>query len=669
MKSVRWGIIGAGAIAKAFAKGVSQSKQGELAAVASRDGEKAKAFAATHAVARSYGGYDQLLADPQVDAVYIATPHPMHAESVLAAAAAGKHVLVEKPASFNAPQTMAMIDACAAAGVMFMEAFMYRCHPATRKLAELVREKVIGDLRVIQATFSFAAGFNAESRLFKNELAGGGILDVGSYTASMARLLAGAANGQDFADPIEVKGTAHLGSTGVDEWAVASLKFPGDILAQLATGVALNQENVVRLFGSGGRIVVSNPWLADRDKPSVGKITIHRNGQSSPEELIIEADKTTFAIEVDFANEAILSGRLTPAWPAMSAADTLGNLQTLDRWRESIGQVYEMEKPGQVPTVSGKPLTAAASHNMQYGQIPHLDKKVSRLIFGCDNQANLPFAAAMFDAWFTCGGNAFDTAHIYGGGNHERLLGQWIKMRGVSDQVVVVVKGGHTPHCNPKAIVEQLNISLYKRLGLERADIYIMHRDNPEVPVGEFVEVLNEQVKADRIKTFGGSNWTIQRLVEANEYAKAHNLQPFSILNNNFSLARMVDPVWSGCVAASDAESRAWLKKTQTTLLSWSSQARGFFLPQISAPDKTADKEKVRCWYSEDNFKRQARAIELAKKYKVLPINIALAYVLRQPFPTFALIGPRTLEELRTTLPALNIELSAEELKYLNLED
>jgi aryl-alcohol dehydrogenase-like predicted oxidoreductase len=204
----------------------------------------------------------------------------------------------------------------------------------------------------------------------------------------------------------------------------------------------------------------------------------------------------------------------------------------------------------------------------------------------------------------------------------------------------------------------------------DHVDIYLMHRDNPEVPVGEFIEVLNEHVKAGRIGAFGGSNWALSRVEEANAYAAAKGLQGMSAVSNNFSLARMISPVWTGCIAASDPDSRAWLTKTQLPLLSWSSQARGFFTERADYPVETQpDREMARCWYSADNLKRRARAMELAKKKKVLPINIALAYVLGQPFPTFPLIGPRTLAELRTSLPALDVKLTARELRWLNLEE
>jgi len=129
-----------------------------------------------------------------------------------------------------------------------------------------------------------------------------------------------------------------------------------------------------------------------------------------------------------------------------------------------------------------------------------------------------------------------------------------------------------------------------------------------------------------------------------------------------------VEPVWGGCLAASDPTYRSFLAENQLCLLPWSSQARGFFLGRAH-PEERSNEELVRCWYSDDNFQRLERVYEMARERGVLPINIALAYVLCQPFPTFPLIGPRTLEELRTSLPALDLQLSPEELRWLNLED
>jgi aryl-alcohol dehydrogenase-like predicted oxidoreductase len=287
-------------------------------------------------------------------------------------------------------------------------------------------------------------------------------------------------------------------------------------------------------------------------------------------------------------------------------------------------------------------------------------------VMGVDNQPTIAQAAIMFDDYFEKGGNVFDTAYIYAGGNAERLLGQWIKNRGIREQVVILGKGAHTPHCDPASITRQLGESL-QRMQTDYVDIYMMHRDNPQIPVGEFIDVLNEHQKAGRIRCFGGSNWPVERVAAANEYAKSKGLSGFAAMSNNFSLARMVDPVWGGCISASDPASRAWLTKSQVALMPWSSQARGFFLPHIS-PDYTGDAEVVRCWFSPDNFQRRERAIELAKKRNVEPINIALAYVLCQPFPTFPLIGPRQLSETRSSLKALDVQLTPQEVQWLNLE-
>lgn len=303
---------------------------------------------------------------------------------------------------------------------------------------------------------------------------------------------------------------------------------------------------------------------------------------------------------------------------------------------------------------------------MQYGQIAGIDKPMSRLVLGVDNQENIAAGSAIFDAFFEAGGNVFDTAFIYMGGRSEVLLGQWLKNRGVREQIVLLDKGSHTPFCTPADLSRQLLMSL-ERLQTDYTDLYAMHRDNPEVPAGEFIDVLNEHVRAGRIKRFGGSNWTAERIDAANEYATKNGLQGMSFLSNNFTLARMIEPPWAGCMSASTPEFRAWLAEKQMPLLPWSSQARGFFLDDTS-PDFKADPERVRCWFSDDNFERLARARELAKKHGVMAINIALAYVLRQPFPTFPLIGPRTLNELRTSLPALDVALSEDEVKWLNLE-
>ncbi len=659
---IAWGILGTGNIAHTFARGLAKSRTGKLVAIGSRTQASADGFAKEFALTGAHGSYEALLADPAVQAVYISTPHPSHAEWCIKAARAKKHILCEKPLTLNHAEAMVVAEAAREHGVFLMEAFMYRCHPQTAKLVELIRSGVIGQVGVIQATFSFQAGFSAEGRLFKNELGGGGILDVGCYTTSIARLIAGVAQGQPLAEPIRLSGFANLHpETGTDLYAIASAEFPGGILAQLATGVALNQDNGVRVFGSEGSLHLPTPYLMAREGGSTS-IFLSRKG-SEKQEIVIKTDDYLYALEADSVGDALAQGKLES--PHITVADTLGNMATLDNWRSSAGFVYESEKPlFSFPTVSREPLHKRADAPMTYGTIPGVGIPVSRLVFGCDNQQTITHASAIFDDFFERGGNAFDTAYVYGGGLQERLLGRWIRQRDIRADVAVIVKGAHTPFCTPEFLDQQFRESL-DRLQTPYADIYLMHRDNLEVPVGEFVDVINEHHRAGRIKAFGGSNWSLERLQEAEAYAAKKGLQKFTCVSNNFSLARMVSPVWTDCISAKEPAFMKWIADTGMSLLAWSSQARGFFTERAH-PDKKEDAELVRCWYSDDNFQRRERAIELARRKGVEPINIALAFVLCQPFPAFALIGPRLISETVSSLRGLSVTLTPEELRWLD---
>ena len=665
-KKLAWGIISTGGIAKAFARGLAASKTGELVAVGSRTQSSADAFGDEFNVKNRHGSYEALLADKEVEAVYIAPPHPIHAEWAVKAADAGKHILCEKPLTLNYPDAMAVIEAARRNDIFLMEAFMYRCHPQTAKLFELIKEKVIGDVKVIQIAFSFHAGFNLESRLMNHDLGGGGILDVGCYCASMARMVAGAAIGQETAEPIEVKAIGHVGEVSrVDEYTCAILRFPNDIIAQLSTGVQVNQDNVVRIYGSEGHIIVPSPWFCGRGTQDGSKIIVKRNDEREPREVLIDEKGDLYSIEADTV-AASIEKRQAPA-PSMTWADTLGNMRTLDTWRIGIGMIYDSEWPNaDYPTIDHKPLTVRSGNNMKYGRIPGIEKPVSRLVMGVTlggAQLLLPHTSILFDEFFANGGNCFDTAHIYGPA--DSILGQWIKNRGIRDQVHVLSKGAHTPWCNPDDLTTQLMESL-DRMQTDYVDIYMLHRDNPDIPVDEFIDVLNQHHREGRIRAFGASNWCIDRITAANEYASQNSLVGFSAISNNFSLARMVEAPWDGCISASDPESRKWFAKTQTPLMAWSSTGQGFFVR--GDKNNQTDQGFVKIWYSEDNFQRLERAKELAAKKGVSPVQIAMAYVLSQPFPTFALFGPQNINEMNTSIQALNIELTPEEMKWLNLE-
>ena len=319
---------------------------------------------------------------------------------------------------------------------------------------------------------------------------------------------------------------------------------------------------------------------------------------------------------------------------------------------------------------------------MYYDKIKGLDKKISKLIMGNDNQTEFDSAAKLWDHWITVGGNAFDNAHIYGKGLMETLMGDWQEKRNIRDDVVLIAKGAHTPNCNPISIPIQLTESL-DRLKTDFADIYIMHRDNLDIPVGEFITVLNNEVNNGRIKIFGGSNWTLERFKEANEWAEKNNMQGMTILNNNLALSKMNRPLWTGCVSSNEELILDYLEKTQTAHLAWSSQGRGYFLPEDLCQiieDQITKKESVwrkpgehssgplSCYDSKDNRERKKRAIKLAEEFSVTPQNIAGAWPLNQSFPSFALIGPRTIDEINTSLPSLDIQILKEDVDWLNLK-
>lgn len=661
-RKIRWGILGPGTIAKAFLGGIQNSRTGELAAIGTRNPDKAS-LPDDFPGARILGSYDALLADPAVDAIYIATPHISHAQWAIKAAEAGKHVLVEKPMGLTAFEADAMIHAARKAGTFLGEAFMYRLHPQTAKLVEIVKSGAIGEVRLIRTSFGFAMPkFMPEHRLYANDLAGGGILDVGGYPVSMARLIAGAAGGKDFLDPDKVSGTAHLGKSGVDEWASAVLHFPNDIVAEVSCSISLNQDNVLRILGTKGRIEVKDFWFASGHKGGVGEIQIIT--ADGTEIVKVEESGWLYAFEVDAAGDAILTGNQQLAWPGMSWADSLGNLRVLDKWRAAAGLEYEIEKPAsRVNTLKGAPL-AIGNRRIPLRTIPGLKKQSSAAALGFEDFRTFSSAAILLDAFHEAGGNLFDTAYVYGSGMTEKLFGEWHKSRGVRDQSVLIGKGAHSPLCRPEFITSQLDQSL-ERLQTDYVDLYFMHRDNLDVPVGEFIDAMDAEVKAGRIRgPFGGSNWTKERFDEGIAYADRTGKQRPGALSNNFALAEMLDPIWAGCVTSSTDDWKAWLKARQIPNFSWSSQARGFFTDRAGR-DKTDNEELVRVWYSDRNFMRRDRALQLAKELGKSPIHVALAYVLAQPFPSVPLIGPRALAELDDSLNAFSIALSPEQIEWL----
>jgi predicted dehydrogenase len=336
MSKLRWGIISTGSIAHKFARGVLRSETGDLVAVASRTEEKAREFARLYQMPRAYGSYEELLADPDVDIVYIATPHPQHREWTIRAARAKKHILCEKPLALHYDEAIEMLQAVWENSVFFMEAYMFRCHPQIARMLELIRSGTIGEVRTINARFSFCATYDLEGRLFNRTLGGGGILDVGGYCTSMARLVAGAAQGA-VVEPERVFAAGEIGpESGVDEYASALLLFPGNIVATLSCGLRLQQENKVRIEGTGGSLILPTPWVANVDGGE-SQILVLKNGQVP--EMITVPSGPLYALEADLVAHHIAQGHLEAAWPAMTWADTLGNMRVQDKWRRAMDAI------------------------------------------------------------------------------------------------------------------------------------------------------------------------------------------------------------------------------------------------------------------------------------------------------------------------------------------
>ena len=212
---------------------------------------------------------------------------------------------------------------------------MYRCHPQTARLVELLASGAIGEVRLVEASFSYNMGPRYDNIRLSNAAAGGAIMDVGCYPVSMARLIAGA-------EPVAVTGAAHLGARSrVDEWASACLRFPGGLLATVTCGTQVAADQELRIWGAAGSIRVPNPW-----KPVAGpnRIVVQRDGAAEPEVIVVEGGRPLYAVEAD-AVAAHVAGRQAP-WPCMTWADSLGNMAALDAWRGAVGLVFDAERAG-----------------------------------------------------------------------------------------------------------------------------------------------------------------------------------------------------------------------------------------------------------------------------------------------------------------------------------
>ncbi len=317
---------------------------------------------------------------------------------------------------------------------------------------------------------------------------------------------------------------------------------------------------------------------------------------------------------------------------------------------------------------------------MQFGNVRGIDKPISRLALGTimlrEDEPEEGFE--LLDAAVAAGINCFDTGASYAGGSPDRALGQWFEARGNREDVVVIGKGGHRNADRDRVTPFDITADLFDSLARHRSDyidLYLLHRDNVGVEVGPIVDTLNEHLAANRVRAVGGSNWTSDRIEEANEYADKHGLSPFAASSPNVSLAVRFEEPWRGCLTITGDEraaERDWYKRTRMPLFSWSSLSGGFLSGLIRRDNYQSMQEAmpvaVTAYCREPNFQRLDRATELANEKGVAVAQIAVAWILRQPYEIFALIGPRTTEELRSNVRALEIELTDAEADWLNLE-
>jgi predicted dehydrogenase len=299
--------------------------------VASTDLARARVLAAQAGNAVAYGDYAALLADPDVDAVYIATLHPQHAGLIAACAQAGKHILCEKPLTVTGAEAEAAAAAAAAAGVILVEAMMYRFQPQTERVRSALADGLIGTPLHVDVSCAFTTGFNPGDRLFDPSAGGGAILDVGCYSMSFARMVAGWTLGDDSVEPTQLTAGGHLTATGVEDWAVASMVFPGGFTASARTGTRLADDMQAHIYGSEGHLLIPNPWTPGKDG-SEPTVMLSRVGDAEPRVLPV-ASAPLFGAEIDALWEARDHGEAR----AMSPRDSVATMRGLDRWRQGVG--------------------------------------------------------------------------------------------------------------------------------------------------------------------------------------------------------------------------------------------------------------------------------------------------------------------------------------------
>lgn len=322
---MRWGVLGTGRIARAFMAAVASSPEAEGLAVASRDRSRAEAAARDFAIGRAYGSYQELLSDLDVDAVYVSLPNSLHAPWSIRAAEAGKHVLCEKPLAIDVAQAETMLEAARRRDVWLMEAFMYRFHPRTLKLQELIRDGVIGPVRLIRASFGFTVTDPANVRLDPS-LAGGALMDVGCYCVNFARMIVGTR-------PTRVTAVTRMAPTGVDETLAGTLEFESGAIAQVSCSFASSHHNVAQVIGAEGIVQIDDAFTPPADRPS--RLELLRGARYAAREELRFPPADQYRLEAEGFGRLVAAGPDGSGLPQMPPSETLDNMATIEGLRRS----------------------------------------------------------------------------------------------------------------------------------------------------------------------------------------------------------------------------------------------------------------------------------------------------------------------------------------------
>lgn len=318
MEPIRWGVLGVASIAvRTVIPAIQNARGARLVAIASRTPARAAEAAARLGV-RPYGSYEALLADSEVDAVYIPLPNALHREWTIRSAAAGKHVLCEKPLGLTAQEGREMIAACRVHGVHLMEAFMYRFHPRTAKVAQLAASGTVGELRLVRAAFTFTIREPQTNIRFSPELGGGSLYDVGCYGVNISRMLLG--------EPAEVFAWGEIGGQGVDEAVVALLRFDTRRIAVVDCGLRILRREEVEIVGTAGRFVVPKAFL-----PGTADAEFHHFHDAEESRILVRGTNQT-QVMVEAFCEAVRTGGPVPYPPE----DTVANLAVLEALLRSL---------------------------------------------------------------------------------------------------------------------------------------------------------------------------------------------------------------------------------------------------------------------------------------------------------------------------------------------